>query len=285
MLLRDALVLFSTDWQLDLPSPWRSVLGSVEPAAADVAPSLSFGPEPVYPARRASPLPDARADAHVFRAFDGLAPENVRCVLVGQDPYPRIARATGRSFEQGDLQTWPTKSNEIAPSLRCLVQKLAQSRTGKSAYVTQDGWSTVVADAMSGALPLESPQALFDRWQQNGVLCLNAGLTLTRYLQGGAPEQVLGHIPFWAPVVGGVLRHLAARQDRPVVYLLLGGYAQTLAQRIGIRQTAEAAGRWGVEVDEVRLLHPAAQGFLAGPNPFDEVNTKLVALGETAINW
>ncbi|WP_432783362.1 hypothetical protein QZH45_15740 [Pseudomonas corrugata] len=285
MLLRDALVLFSTDWQLDLPSPWRSVLGSVEPAAADVASFLTFGPEPVFPARRASPLPDARADAHVFRAFDGLAPEKVRCMLVGQDPYPRIARATGRSFEQGDLQTWPAKSNEIALSLRCLVQKLAQSRTGKSAYVAQDGWSTVMADAMSGALPLESPQSLFDHWQQNGVLCLNAGLTLTRYLQGGAPEQAHGHIPFWAPVVGGVLRHLAARQDRPVVYLLLGGYAQTLAQRIGIRQTAEAAGRWGVEVDEVRLLHPAAQGFLSGPNPFDEVNKKLVALGETAINW
>lgn len=285
MLLRDALVLFSTDWRQDLPSTWRTVLSSVEPAGADVGSSLTFGPEPVFPARRASPLPDARADAHVFRAFDGLAPAKVRCVLVGQDPYPRIGRATGRSFEQGDLETWPAASNKVALSLRCLVQKLAQSRTGKAAYVAQDGWSKVMADALSGALPLESPQALFDRWQQKGVLCLNAGLTLTRYLQGGAPEQVFGHIPFWAPVIGGVLRHLAARRDGPVVYLLLGEYAQKLAQRMGVRQAAEAAGRWGVKVDEVRLLHPAATGFLAGPNPFDEVNAKLVAMGESAINW
>lgn len=285
MLLRDALVAFATDWRQDLPSAWRTVLNSVEPAAADVGSSLTFGPEPVFPARRASPLPDARADAHVFRAFDSLEPLKVRCVLVGQDPYPRIGRATGRSFEQGDLEIWPAASNKVALSLRCLVQKLAQSRTGRAAYVTPDGWSKVMADARSGALPLEAPQALFDRWQQNGVLCLNAGLTLTRYLQGGAPEQVFGHIPFWAPVVGAVLRHLAARQDGPVVYLLLGGYAQKLAKTMGIRQAAEAAGRWGVEVEEVRLLHPAATGFLAGPNPFDEVNTKLAALGEPAINW
>lgn len=285
MLLRDALVLFSTDWRQDLPSTWRTVLNSVEPAATDVGSSLTFGPEPVFPARRASPLPGTRADAHVFRAFDSLAPARVRCVLVGQDPYPRIGRATGRSFEQGDLEAWPAASNKVAPSLRCLVQKLAQFRIGRTAYVTPDGWSNVIADLQSGALPLESPQALFDHWQQNGVLCLNTGLTLTRYRQGGAPEQVFGHIPFWAPVVGGVLRHLAARQDGPVLYLLLGGYAQKLAQRMCVRQAAEAAGRWGVEVDEVRLLHPAATGFLAGPNPFNEVNKKLVALGEPAINW
>ncbi|PRN02982.1 hypothetical protein A0O30_19595 [Pseudomonas sp. LLC-1] len=142
MNLRDALVLFSTNWQLDLPLSWRSALGSAEPVAVIVPPSLTLGPEPVFTAQRARLLRDARADAHVFHAFDGLAPEEDRCVLVGQAPYFRTARTTGRSFDQGDLQTWPPASKKMPSSLRRLMQKLAQSRTGKSASISPEGTIT-----------------------------------------------------------------------------------------------------------------------------------------------
>lgn len=281
MLLREELRRFVNGWRSDLPADWHEAIGDVEPAVDAVDPELLFDERhPIFPARRASPLPQARADAHVFRAFDGLGPRDVRCVLLGQDPYPRISRATGRSFEQGDAPDWLLPS--IAVSLRALVPMVAECRTGSASFRGEAGFARAVASADVG---LEPPRALFDRWQEAGILCLNAALTLTRYAQGGAPEQLQGHIPFWAPVVGHILRLLAARRDGPVVFLLLGGPAQRLAEQAGVRAAAEAAGSWGETIAEVRLPHPAAPTFADGPNPFLEVNRLLERMEARPLPW
>src|SRR5688572_20031009 len=95
-LLRDALNDFATDWRSDLTPAWRTALAGASPDPLAVGGTLTYDDsQPIYPARRSKPLPEARADAHVFRAFDGLAPSKVRCVLIGQDPYPALHRATG----------------------------------------------------------------------------------------------------------------------------------------------------------------------------------------------
>jgi uracil-DNA glycosylase len=284
--LREALRDFAGGWSNDLADGWASALNGVQPNSDAVRDDLTFDPaEPIFPSRRGHALAGARADAHAFRAFDALPAARVRCVLLGQDPYPRIARATGRSFEQGDIATWPKKQSELATSLRTLVQFLAHARTGQTKYIGPGGWAEVRASAAAGILDLGTPRGLFDHWQAQGVLCLNAGLTLTRYVQGGAPEQLHGHLPFWQPIVGGVLRHLAARADGPIVFLLLGQPAQKLADAMGIRATAEAAGVWKQRVDEVRLTHPAAFNFLAGKNPFLEVDWRLAAMNGAPIGW
>lgn len=284
--LRDALGDFASGYVADLPREWGRALQDVDLAVDDVDASLTFdSTSPIYPARRGAPLAAARADAHTFRAFDGLPAGDVRCVLLGQDPYPRVARATGRSFEQGDLDEWPDHPGPVATSLRCLVQFLAHARAGDDRFLAADGWRRLRDAARDGTLDLDSPRDLFDRWQARGVLCLNAGLTLTRYAQGGAPEQLRGHIPFWAPVVGGVLRHLAVGSDRQVVFLLLGQAAQALAESFGLRQVADAAGAWGSRVRAVRLSHPAATGFLQGVNPFREVDLAFDAMGAEPVGW
>jgi uracil-DNA glycosylase len=285
MKLRAALTEFLTDWRDDLAPAWRTTLQDIEPAFANVRDDLEFSPEqPIYPSRRASPLPAARPDAHVFRAFDSTAPEDIRCVLVGQDPYPQISRATGRSFEQGDLPGWD--QGAVATSLKKLLQMLANERTGNTRFTAANGWKAVLAAIASGEIDLGSPRELFDRLQeQEGLLFLNASLTITRYVAGGAPEQLFGHIPLWAPIVGRVLSMLAGREAGHVVFLLLGTPAQQLADRMQIRQIAEQAGVWGTRVDEVRLSHPAANQFLSGQNPFHEVNARLLNMGAAPIRW
>lgn len=281
MLLREELQRFVRDWRSDLPGDWDRALGDVEPSFEAVNPELLFNSQqPVFPARRASQLPQARADAHVFRAFDELQPSDVRCVLLGQDPYPRISRATGRSFEQGDAPDW--LSTSIATSMRALVPMLAECRTGSEIFRRANGFERAVASA---DVDLEPPQVLFDRWQEAGVLCLNAALTLTRYVPGGAPEQLDGHIPFWAPVIERILRHLAARENGAIVFLLLGQPAQRLSDATGVRTAAEASGTWGRTVDEVRLPHPVAPRFTTGLNPFIEVNKGLERMGAQSIPW
>ena len=73
----------------------------------------------VWPARKNVPHPDALEGAHLCRAFDGLTPADVRVVVLGQDPYPKIGQATGRAFEDG---TWNNDFGHLAESLRPIVR-------------------------------------------------------------------------------------------------------------------------------------------------------------------
>ncbi|MCT8004048.1 hypothetical protein NZL82_19500 [Sphingomonas sanguinis] len=136
--LRNELSHFVEGWRDDLSEDWRSMLSDVEPAVRDVQEGLTFSTdEPIFPARRDRPHAAARPDAHVFRAFDGIQPAAVRCVLLGQDPYPSLRRATGRSFEQGEGSDWA--SMKISQSMCGLLQMIAEHRSGDADYRGKGG--------------------------------------------------------------------------------------------------------------------------------------------------
>ena len=283
MNLRDALNNFSLDWRDDLPPKWQTILSGVTPNALGVLDTLTFATtEPIYPTRKDVVLAGSRADAHLFRAFDDLEPSKVRCVLIGQDPYPALSRATGRSFEQGDLNTWVGKASSVASSLRVLLRMLVAARTGDPAVLKMT-WANFVK--FTATIQLEPPRELFDHLQSEGVLCLNAGLTITRYKSGGAPEQTKGHLPFWKPVVGQVLRSIATRGSGHVVFLCLGQFAQKLLVSERVKADATTAGTWGTRAIDLAMPHPVAPGFISGPNPFIAVNGKLASMGAQAIDW
>jgi uracil-DNA glycosylase len=109
--------------------------------------------EPIFPGRKNKPIKMAPPGAHIFRALDGVRPRDVRVIVVGQDPYPKISQATGRSFEQGDLPDWPVNQKVIADSLQRILQMLLVARTGNAAYGGSDSnWKRVIADGESGVL-------------------------------------------------------------------------------------------------------------------------------------
>jgi hypothetical protein len=61
------------------------------------------------------PLPGGAIwPANVFRALNDLDPAHVRAVIFGNDPYTKVEQATGRSFEQGDIGDWKTRSARSA---------------------------------------------------------------------------------------------------------------------------------------------------------------------------
>ena len=277
--LRDELVAFSRGWRNDLSAEWQTALADVNPSAAAVSEILSFSAlQPIFPGRRHAPLRVAREDAHVFRALDDLAPGSVRCVLLGQDPYPRADRATGRAFEQGEAEDW--SSLKASPSLAGLVRHLAEYRTRNPTFRGAGGFRRAVA---SEKVRLESPRDLFDRWQNAGVLCLNTGLTLTRYRKGGAPEQKNGHLPFWTPVVRGILNHLSRREGGKLVLLLMGRAAWNAADGLEYREAVANGRRPTMSVEEVKVYHPSYTR--AGPNPFTLANDALARMGEERIHW
>ena len=82
---------------------------------------------------------------------DGLAPEDVRCVILGQDPYPCPAFATGRAFEAGNVATWRELDKMFSPSVRALVQLVVAARTGEARYAEDfERWPSTLADIESG---------------------------------------------------------------------------------------------------------------------------------------
>jgi uracil-DNA glycosylase len=103
-------------------------------------------------------------------------------------------------------------------------------------------------------------------WAERGVMLLNRTLTTL-------PGESLAHISAgWDSVTREVLSFLA---KKPVIFLLWGKRAQELSSIIPVEQ-------------QILGVHPsplsAYRGFF-GSKPFSEVNSKLVKMGLSPIDW
>lgn len=170
-------------WQELVDPGWHQALTPVGPRLdtllARVATTRAAG-------QQVLPAPD-----RVLRAF-GPAPQDVRVLLVGQDPYPTPGHAVGLSFS-------------VDPGVQPLPRSLANV------------FRELVAD--QGCPPPASGD--LTPWADRGVLLLNRVLTV----RAGSPgsHRHLG----WQEVTAQAVRWLAAR-DGPLVAVLWGRDAQTL---------------------------------------------------------
>ena len=275
--LREAL----EGWQEDIHPPWRDVVGDVSLAFGDVDPTLELEPwEPIFPARRGRVFPGAPAGAHMLRAFDGIRPEDSRCVILGQDPYPCPAFATGRAFEAGNVARWRELDKMFSPSVRAVIQMILAARTGEARYAQSIAqWPATLAAIEAGAVDLEAPDALADRWVASGALLLNSSLTLTRFRREVDPHQARGHLPLWRPLMVRVLTHLAKRRA-PVVFLGFGDAAAETLRAAGLGESDAGDGR------VILRPHPAeADAVLALENPFALCNRQLREMGAAPVDW
>jgi uracil-DNA glycosylase len=138
-----------------------------------------------------------------FRALDLTPLDQVRVVILGQDPYHGPGQAHGLCFSvQPGVRTPPSLVN---------IYKELQSDLG-------------LAPARHGFL---------EHWAGQGVLLLNSVLTVEQGL--AASHRGRG----WETFTDAVVRQVAARET-PVVFLLWGSYAQ---KKAGFVQTVEQGGR------------------------------------------
>lgn len=184
---------------------------------------------PVYP-----------APENVFRAFDRCLPDDVRVVIVGQDPYHGAGQADGLCFSVAEGVAVP-------PSLRNIFKEIA-SDTGTPA----------------------PPNGDLGRWAEQGVMLLNASLTVREGAPGSHADR--GWQTFTDAVVDAVVRRRTG-----VVYMLWGAFAQ----RKGARVPTE-----GNLV--LKAAHPsplsAHNGFW-GCRHFSKANEYLAANGKGTILW
>jgi uracil-DNA glycosylase len=176
---------------------------------------------------------------NVLRAFKQPFAD-VRVLIVGQDPYPTPGHPVGLSFS-------------VAPEVRRLPGSLVNIFREYSDDLGYPAPST-------GDL---SP------WTERGVLLLNRVLTV-------APGQPGSHRgKGWEEVTEQAIRALAARNEAPLVAILWGRDARTLAPLLG-------------EVGRIESAHPspysAASGFF-GSRPFTRANRFLEQQGAEPVDW
>ena len=144
--------------------------------------------------------------AQIFNAFDKCTFENLKVVIIGQDPYPTPGHPVGLSFS-------------VAPEVRRLPPSLLNIFTEYSADL---------------GFPRPSNGDLTP-WAERGVLLLNRVLTV----QPGHPASHRGK--GWEQVTEQAIRALVAREGEPLVAILWGRDARTLVPLLGDVPSIESA--------------------------------------------
>ena len=176
----------------------------------------------------------------IFAAFDATPFDQVKVVILGQDPYHGDGQANGLCFSVNPGVAFP-------PSLLNIFKEVHDD-TG--APMPKDGDLT--------------------RWARQGVLLLNATLTVAAHQAGS--HQNRG----WEQFTDEVIARLATQREH-LAFILWGSYA----------------ARKGAFIDRTRHLvltspHPsplsAHRGFF-GNHHFSLANDYLVAHGQQPIVW
>jgi uracil-DNA glycosylase len=215
-----------------LPPDWRRVLVDeiAKPYFAELEAFVTHERE----TQQVFPPPE-----DVFNAFRYTPYEEVKVLLLGQDPYHDDGQAHGLCFS--------VKPPVPPPPSLVNIYKEMQTDLG-------------IPRAKHGCLT---------SWAKQGVMLLNAVLTVRAHQPASHKDRG------WEKFTDAVIRTLNQR-ERPVVFLLWGGYAQKKAKLID-------ASRHRI----LATAHPSPLSMknFFGSKPFSQANAALEEFGETPIDW
>ena len=203
------------------------------------------GTQTVYPAQD-----------DILNALAYTAPDAVRAVILGQDPYHEPGQAMGLSFSVPQGQKLP-------PSLRNIYKEMA-------------------AD-----LGCEAPKSGdLTNWAEQGVLLLNTTLTVKEHAANS--HSKLG----WQVVTHYLIEKCFAL-PQPVVFLAWGRFAVGLIEEARLHAGAAGAATFANKF-VLASTHPSplsasrsSAGLPAffGSHPFSQANELLEGAGVQAIDW
>ncbi len=177
----------------------------------------------------------------IFNAFNLTPFDKVKVVIIGQDPYHEPGQAMGLSFSVPEGVVMP-------PSLINIFKE--------------------IHDDLGKPIPTNGD---LTRWARQGVLLLNATLTVRAHIANS--HQALG----WSIFTDAAIRALNAHREH-IVYMLWGGFAKSK------RQLIDASHNCILE-----SVHPsplsANRGGWFGQHQFSKCNDYLRSVGKEPIDW
>jgi len=177
----------------------------------------------------------------MFNAFDKCPFDQVKVVILGQDPYHGKGQANGLCFSVNDGVPMPPSLINIFKEIQDDLGKIFP-RTGN-----------------------------LERWAEQGVLLLNATLTVRE----GKPGSHQGH--GWERFTDAVIQHLN-NEKQGLVFLLWGKYAQDKGRIIDAKKHFV-----------LKSKHPSPMsanfGGWFGNKHFSQANNYLKSKGLQEIEW
>ena len=177
----------------------------------------------------------------IFNAFNLCPFDKVKVVIIGQDPYHEPGQAMGLSFSVPDGVMMP-------PSLQNIFKEIEQD-LGKPVPHSGD----------------------LTRWAEQGVLLLNATLTVRAHMANS--HQRLG----WSLFTDAAIKALNAHREN-IVYMLWGGFARSKKSYIDAHKNCI-----------LESVHPsplsANRGGWFGQHQFSRCNAYLKEKGFKEIDW
>lgn len=177
---------------------------------------------------------------NIFRAFELCPFEDVKVVIIGQDPYHGPKQANGLCFSVNDEMLLP-------PSLQNIYKEIETD------------------------LKVERPtKGNLDNWARQGVLLLNATLTVRANTPGSHQNQG------WEEFTNAVIKAISDKKEN-IVFLLWGKYAQDKGTIINNKKH-----------HVLTAPHPspfsAHSGFF-GCKHFSKTNKYLKSISKETIDW
>lgn len=177
----------------------------------------------------------------IFAAFDFCSFNDLKVVILGQDPYHGPNQANGLCFSVKEGVPHP-------PSLINIFKEISTD------------------------LNLPYPKSgNLERWAKQGVLLLNATLTVRAHEAGSHQKQG------WEEFTDQVIQKIS-NQKEGIIFLLWGGFAKKKAKLI------DAKKHYILESGHPSPLS-ANRGYWFGNHHFSKTNVLLSNLKKTVINW
>lgn len=181
----------------------------------------------------------------VFQALKETPFQEVKVVILGQDPYHTPGMATGLSFSV------PEDTIKIPPSLRNIFEEMEDDIGFKD--------------------PAPNPD--LTRWARQGVLLLNTSLTVREYQ--AASHANIGWSQFTARVLQEIMEGI-----KPTVFILWGNHAQHT-----IDSQVECDWNTHLAIRSAHPSPLSAHKGFFGSKPFSRTNKFLVDAGIEPIDW
>lgn len=195
----------------------------------------------------------------IFNMFRMLYPYEVKVVIVAQSPYPSFCPNTQVPYACGPA---------FLPAFGCTTTPVTLRK--------------IIAEACRDLCKTttKSPRDLVLYWISQGVMLLNASLTLGK----DCPKYLEDHSVTWEEVMHNIVSTISANVDP--VFLLVGKDAWKFENSIQTKVSTSCA---------IKVSHPAARkdtvrthdalGSWMGSGVFSKISQAMIEKGEIPIKW
>lgn len=185
---------------------------------------------------------------NIFKIFKHLGPNDIKVVLLGQDPYINFELVNDKKIPQAEGLSFsvPKSHRKIPPSLKNIFKEI------KNSYPD-----------------FEYTNGNLKKWSKNEkIFLLNSALTVI-------PGKSNSHQKLWISFTNKVIKYIS-ENNKNIVFILMGNDAKSKYDLINTNHI------------KLTSVHPsplsASRGFF-GCKIFEKVNNELLKINKEPINW